>query len=127
MAVDDAGFQAALAAMLARVQAAAIPAVARVGNRIVARGMAAAPVRTGTLRRSIHMDGPVGGGGTASAKVGPGVIYARRVELGFMNMTDSLGRLYHQPPHPYFAPAVYGAVGDAGELISRVIGEAIGG
>ena len=127
MAVDDAGFQAALAAMLDRVQAAAVPAVARVGNLIVARGMGAAPVRTGTLHRSIHMDGPVGGGGTASAKVGPSVVYARRIELGFMNMTDSLGRLYHQPPHPYFAPAVYGAADEAAELMSRVIAEAIGG
>jgi hypothetical protein len=34
------------------------------------------------------------------------MVYSRRLELGFMDVRDSLGRLYHQPPHPYLAPAL---------------------
>ncbi|MFF1298142.1 MULTISPECIES: hypothetical protein [unclassified Streptomyces] len=31
---------------------------------------------------------------------------APRLEYGFMNMTDSLGRYYRQPPFPHVEPAV---------------------
>lgn len=36
----------------------------------------------GDLRRSIDVQGPVGGGGTYHARVGPTVIYGRQRELG---------------------------------------------
>lgn len=37
--------------------------------------------------------------------IGSGIIYAARLEFGFME-TDSLGRNYHQKPRPYMRPAV---------------------
>jgi hypothetical protein len=61
-----------------------------------------APYKTGTLRRSVHVemqmvdDQPV-------ALVGTDVVYARRQEYGFIG-ADSLGRIYHQIAHPYFRP-----------------------
>lgn len=63
-------------------------------------------VVTGTLRRSIRHD-PIAPDGLTGAftLVGPSVVYARRVELGFTG-TDSKGRRYSQPPHAYFAPGV---------------------
>jgi hypothetical protein len=42
--------------------------------------------------------------GPYAAFVGPTMIYARRIELGFSG-PDSLGRVYHQPPRPYVRPA----------------------
>lgn len=45
---------------------------------------------------------PDGGG----AIVGTDEPQGRRLELGFMNMYDSLGRFYRQPPFPHVEPAV---------------------
>jgi hypothetical protein len=42
--------------------------------------------------------------GATHAEVGSNAPQARRLELGFDGMTDSLGREYHQPPYPHFAP-----------------------
>lgn len=61
-------------------------------------------VRTGTLRRSIITEGPVQTGLSWRARIGPTVIYGRRVELGFVG-ADSLGRVYDQPGRPYLGPA----------------------
>lgn len=40
------------------------------------------------------------------AEIGSNAPQARRLELGFMGLRDSLGRLYHQPAYPHFAPAL---------------------
>jgi hypothetical protein len=83
-----------------------------------------APIVTGTLRRSIHIGGhtelapgfnesegysDVHGNevGPASARilVGTDLVYARRIEYGFMG-ADSLGRHYHQAAQPYLRPAL---------------------
>ena len=45
---------------------------------------------------------PYGGG----ADVGTRAPQGRRLEYGFMNMYDSLGRFYRQPPFPHIDPAV---------------------
>ncbi len=58
------------------------------------------PKVTGTLARSIHTE--VRG---ATAVVGTNVVYARRIEYGFVGL-DSLGRRYNQPPQPYLRPAL---------------------
>jgi HK97 gp10 family phage protein len=65
-----------------------------------------APVLTSTLSRSIHMQTISGSPADAAVAVGTDVPYARRIEFGFMNMTDSLGRLFHQPAQPYLRPAL---------------------
>ncbi len=63
-------------------------------------------VVSGDLRRSIRHEA-VARLGVASygTVVGPSVVYGRRIELGFLGQ-DSRGRKYHQPPFPYFVPAV---------------------
>ncbi len=61
-------------------------------------------VITGHYRRSINrrtekrVDGSVG-------QVGTDAPQARRLEFGFSG-TDSLGRVYDQPPFPHFGPAL---------------------
>ena len=60
-----------------------------------------APVLTGTLRRSIHMEDQ----GSHAVTVGTDVPYARRLEFGFVG-TDSRGRTYHQSARPYLRPAL---------------------
>jgi hypothetical protein len=44
---------------------------------------------------------PDGGGATLGTTAPQG----RRLEYGFMNMYDSLGRFYRQPPFPHVQPA----------------------
>jgi HK97 gp10 family phage protein len=65
---------------------------------------ALAPVKTGTLMRSIHTEIEVASPTRATAKIGPSVPYGARLEYGFVG-TDSLGRHYNQGPHPYMRPA----------------------
>ena len=62
-------------------------------------------VVTGTMRRSARVEGPtVETANRVWASVGPTVIYARRFELGFVG-PDSLGRVFRDPPRPYWRPA----------------------
>lgn len=59
-------------------------------------------VVTGSLRRSIHVDSVKRiSFGVWQSVTGPSMIYGRRIDLGF-NGADSIGRIYHQPPYPYF-------------------------
>ena len=93
--------------------------------------------RTGNLRRSIHIGGhsseselsssdgkDIGGNkrdrNSAEVLVGTNVVYARRIEYGFSG-TDSLGRSYNQPPHPYLRPAM----DEKKEAVAKEIGEAL--
>ena len=43
--------------------------------------------------------------GKFTGRVGSNVEYARRIELGFVDV-DSLGRKYNQPPYPFLRPAL---------------------
>jgi HK97 gp10 family phage protein len=65
---------------------------------------ALAPVKTGTLRRSIHHTLTTSTETACNIALGPDTPYARRLEFGFMG-TDSLGRRYHQAARPYMRPA----------------------
>ncbi|MFD7867316.1 hypothetical protein [Streptomyces sp. NPDC059783] len=42
----------------------------------------------------------------AQCTIGTDAPQGRRLEFGFMGMTDSLGRTYHQPPLPHVGPAI---------------------
>ncbi|MEU1327251.1 HK97 gp10 family phage protein [Streptomyces microflavus] len=42
----------------------------------------------------------------AMCTIGTNAPQGRRLEFGFMGMTDSLGRTYHQPPFPHVGPAI---------------------
>lgn len=74
------------------VDAAVVNAVTRGGYRIEAGAKSRCPVRTGTLRRSIHTVISAGG---KRATVGPSVAYGAFVELGTRRM----------PARPYLRPA----------------------
>lgn len=84
-------------------------------------------VVTGTLRRSIKHDPvtPWGLGGWQT-KVGPTAVYGRRIELGFSG-ADSLGRVYKQPPYPYFTPAFHAVVRRIPAIMAKHLGYAIAG
>ena len=60
--------------------------------------------KSGTLRRSVHVE-PSSNSGHPVALVGSNAPYARRIEYGFWDMTDSLGRHYYQRPQPAWRPA----------------------
>lgn len=90
-----------------------VPAVTRAYGEILrtrvranATGRPGPNVQTGDYRRSIALEVTAVIGGDATATVGTNAPQARRLEYGFMNMRDSLGRLYHQPPLPHFGPAL---------------------
>lgn len=48
---------------------------------------------------------PLSAGGPLTLRVGTTVVYAPRVEFGFVG-EDSLGRFYKQPPKPFLRPAL---------------------
>jgi hypothetical protein len=62
------------------------------------------PYLTGTYRRSIHVEAIVQENGKFYAIVGTDLPQAKRLEFGFYDMTDSLGRHYYQYPLPHFRP-----------------------
>jgi hypothetical protein len=64
---------------------------------------AIAPYKTGTYRRSIHVEMSTEGLHPV-ALIGTDVPYGRRLEFGFYD-TDSLGRKYQQYPRPHWRPA----------------------
>src|SRR5258708_5251694 len=104
-------FAAALTRTVERASVEARAAVAEVAGLLEktakqeASGRPGPNVVTGTLRRSIVHDPitPWGVGGWQT-KVGPTVIYGRRIELGFHG-ADSLGRAYNHHGYSYFGPA----------------------
>lgn len=59
---------------------------------------------TGDYRRSWTVEFS-GGIGAAKVTVGTNAPQARRLEFGFHG-SDSLGRVYNQPPYPHVAPAI---------------------
>ncbi|WP_331746910.1 HK97 gp10 family phage protein [Streptomyces sp. NBC_00842] len=42
----------------------------------------------------------------AMCTIGTNAPQGRRLEFGFMGMTDSIGRTFHQPPFPHVGPAI---------------------
>ena len=84
-----------------------------------------APVKTGTLRRSIT-SWEAEDGSLAIAVGSRGVPYARRIELGFVGV-DSLGRHYNQAPRPYLRPALDSEAGAAVAEVERAVMALIGG
>ena len=60
-----------------------------------------APYKTGTYRRSIHVEFI----SAQLALVGSGLPYSKRLEYGYAD-TDKLGRTYNQAAQPHFRPAM---------------------
>jgi hypothetical protein len=103
----------AFRALPALSSAALSTAVAREGAALQTRIRANASGRpgpnaqSGDYRRSISRQ-MTRGPGTITVEVGTNSPQGRRLEFGFWGMTDSLGRLFHQPAYPHFGPAVDG-------------------
>jgi hypothetical protein len=57
---------------------------------------------TGDYNRRIALQ--FSGGENPRASVITNADQGLRLEFGFMGMTDSLGRTFHQPPYPHFGP-----------------------
>lgn len=120
-------FASAMAALVARVEAASKEIATKGAMLVEAAAKKRAPVRSGTLRRSvITKDLGSGGVGIYSTEVGPTVIYARRVALGFHG-PDSLGRVYHQAGNDYWGPAVSETATGFHDLAAATWAAAIGG
>lgn len=79
--------------------------VLRTRVRAGASGRPGPRAQTGDYRRSIGLELLVVGE-DVYAVVGTNAPQGRRLEYGFYNMRDSLGRLFHQPPYPHFGPAL---------------------
>lgn len=101
------------ARMIARAtaaQAVVQTVVAREGSvlqtkvKANASGRPGPRAQTGDYRRSIGLV-VRRSARTVSAEVFTNAVQGWRLEMGFYGLTDSLGRLYHQPPYPHFQPA----------------------
>ena len=127
MPASDSDLQAGLDALMGRINAACADATAKGALAMQAAGMAHTRVKSGSLRRSWRTQGLPPMPGVYSAEVGPTTVYARRIELGFYNMRDKLGRLYHQRPKPYVKPAYAETVPKVREYGVNAIAGAIRG
>lgn len=73
--------------------------------RANASGRPGPNIVTGAYWRSWRgEDRPIADGGIT--EVGTNLPYGRRLEFGFWDMYDSLGRHFYQPPYPHVGPAV---------------------
>jgi len=66
---------------------------------------------------------PDGGG----ADVGTNEPQGKRLEFGFFDMTDSLGRHYFQPPYPHVEPAVNALSPQYQQAFRDALGDIFGG
>ena len=123
-AEGNAEFDAALLAMVARVEAEAVRCARDAALMIEAAAKRNAPVQTGTLRRSVSAFPGGGHIGDIGYSVAPTVVYARRIELGFVG-PDSLGRVYNQQGKPYLKPAVHQSLPGIAAMIERRMRHAI--
>lgn len=125
MTVEVGAAIAALDELASRIDKETERAVFEAAAELDAAAKALAPSLTGTLRRSIRIEGPRRAGlGAYRAKVGPTVIYGRQRELGghivpvrakmlrWPGPGDPRGqfgpifaRHVYQRPHPYLKPA----------------------
>ena len=83
-----------------------------------------APVKTGTLRRSIHPEVVEKTDKRVTVRVGPDVPYGARIEFGFVG-TDSLGRKYNQGPRPYMRPAFEETKGQVIQTMKETLTETV--
>lgn len=119
-------WQAAVDGLIERAGAAAREVVSKGAEVVANHGKAEAPVKQGTLRRSIvrtklESFGP----DSWLAEVGPTTVYGRRVDLGFHG-TDKLGRHYDQAGNPYWERAVAGSEGELEDLYIETFTKALG-
>ena len=95
------------------------------GHRASAPGETPA-VDTGVLVNSISTWTEKQSRDEITMGIGSGIIYAARLEFGFMEI-DSLGRQYNQQPRPYMRPAVDNNVNEIEQAITVTLQREIEG
>jgi hypothetical protein len=98
--------------------------ILRARVRVNASGRPGPRAQTGDYRRSIGLE-VFTLGDEIYAVVGTNAPQGRRLEYGFMNMTDSLGRLFHQPPYPHFGPALEETAPQYEAALEQTVGQVI--
>lgn len=83
-------------------------------------------VDTGVLINSINTWVEDESSDSVTMGIGSGIVYAARLEFGFME-TDSLGRKYNMQPRPYMRPAVDNNAGKIEQAIAVTLKRAIEG
>jgi HK97 gp10 family phage protein len=89
------------------------------GHRASAAGETPS-VDTGVLVNSISTWTESQSNDSITMGIGSGIVYAARLEFGFME-TDSLGRKYNMQPRPYMRPAVDNNVDKINQTISTIL------
>jgi hypothetical protein len=84
-------------------RAAALPVLNQV--RITVPEGGRTPYKTGTYRRSFHLETTTKTPTRCTVIVGTDSPYGRRLEYGFVGR-DKLGRVYNQAPRPHLRPAL---------------------
>lgn len=116
---------AAIGGLGVRVHAGIPPLVAHYGqlyqSRVRARasGRPGPRVQTGDYRRSIGLVMTTYQGAPA-AIIGSSAPQARRLEYGFVG-SDSLGRVYNQPPFPHFEPDIEKTAAEMEKAVERLL------
>jgi len=128
-----------------RLDGAARDAVEDVARAVVASSMRFAPVKTGTLLRSIDVQGPFPAGPhTWVARVGPTVIYGRIAELGgpipgpdnktakilrwwAADGTPIFARHVDHPAHPYMKPGLEAVRPTIDRIVAARVAAVLGG
>jgi HK97 gp10 family phage protein len=90
-------------ALEAATRAAALPVLNQV--RITVPEGGRTPYKTGTYRRSFHMETVEKSSERCRVEVGTDAPQARRLEYGFVG-PDKLGRVYNQAARPHIRPAL---------------------
>jgi len=100
------------ALLVDRLRSGLVPAVTSGSLLIENESKALVPVKTGTLRRSIHTDVVQESPDRVTARVSPGVDYGVYVELGTRRMR----------PEPYLRPAFESEKGAAVQEVADALG-----
>ncbi|MDR9817644.1 MAG: HK97 gp10 family phage protein [Candidatus Methanoculleus thermohydrogenotrophicum] len=109
-------------ALEAATRAAALPVLNQV--RITVPEGGRTPYKTGTYRRSFHMETVEKSSERCTVIVGTDAPQARRLEYGFVG-PDKLGRVYNQAARPHIRPALDENRGTAVAEFRAAIGDII--
>ena len=109
-------------ALEAATRAAALPVLNQV--RITVPEGGRTPYKTGTYRRSFHMETVEKTPERCTVQVGTDSPYGKRLEYGFVG-ADKLGRVYNQAARPHIRPALDENRGAAVDEFRAAIGDII--
>ena len=109
-------------ALEAATRAAALPVLNQV--RITVPEGGKTPYKTGTYRRSFHMETVEKSSERCRVEIGTDAPQAKRLEYGFVG-ADKLGRVYNQAARPHIRPALDENKGAAVDEFRAAIGDIV--